>query len=130
MPVMQTSLRCDAPNVTSVLLLAVAARLEQWDVHVVGLVGMTLEHHLYRQSAVHVVDRAVHDVGREPYVGLLLDLDDRDDVGRFRTRHPGLVVDGVRSDRGAPRHGLGLEPLRMALGADRLRWVDEVSAVL
>src|SRR5215470_17979640 len=42
-------------------------RLEQRDVHIAVGIGVPLERDLYRHPDRHVVDRAVHEIRREPH---------------------------------------------------------------
>ena len=107
-----------------------ASGLEQRDVHVAVGIGMVLERDAQRHADLDLVERAVHEVRREPHRRLLDDLDDRDDVRQLRARHPVLVVDRVRRERRAARHRLDREVLRVVDRADRLRRVDVVAAVL
>src|SRR5437763_9701612 len=105
-------------------------RPEQRDIDVAFGIGVMLERDAQRHLDVRVLGRAVQEVGRQPHRRLLHDLDDRDDVRQLRSGHPWLVVDREGGERGAPRYRLGLEVLRVAARADRLRGMYVETTVL
>src|SRR4030095_8333272 len=74
--------------------------------------------------------RTVQDVGHQPQPGLLVELDDRDRVGMVGRRHPGLVVERERGDRGEPRGGRDLELLAVTARTHRLWRMDPRAARL
>ena len=89
---------------------------------------MLLEDHADGLPDEHLGRRAADQVGGQAQLRLLLDLDDRDHVGRRKAGDPGVVVDGEGRHARAARDRVHLEVAPQAARAEWLRRMQQVAA--